>query len=214
MWTASGYGKHRIGSVAPTLASLLPSNRPAPNLKFHCLILETDSIFDHVSKLDLLFRFAEDQFTKQNRDGNPATFSWLNLGILCLAFSFHLIRIISQDVLSFSTKAHASIHFTSINISLLIKASVQTSLHLVTLPIINAVHRTIIFALLSMPDNFAWVLWVPRGTHPCFPSACWNLQDCSPFVLLCETKHWQESYLSEKKQTFHGINSRTAKLSI
>lgn len=109
--------------------------------KCHCLILKTNSTFGHVSKCYQLFRSAEDQFTKQNIDEDPATFSLLNLGILRLAFIFHLIRIISQDVLSFSTKAHASIHFSSINISLLIKSSVQTSLHLIILPIISALHR-------------------------------------------------------------------------
>lgn len=111
-----------------------------------------------MSKRDLLFRFAEDQFTKQNGDRDPATFSWLNLGILCLAFSFHLIRIISQEVLSFSTEAHASIHFTSINISLLIKAGVQTSLHLVILPMVNALHRSIFLPYLDcqtvLPGSF------------------------------------------------------------
>jgi len=60
-----------------------------------------------------------------------------------LAFSFHLVRIISQGVLSCSTEAHASIHLTSINTSLLIKAGVQTSLHLVNLPIVNVLCRSI-----------------------------------------------------------------------
>lgn len=81
----------------------------------------------------------------QNTDRDPATFSQLNLGILCLAFSFHLIRIISQDVPSSSTEAHASIHFISINIPLLIKAGVQTFLHLVILPVINTLHRSIFY---------------------------------------------------------------------
>lgn len=136
------------------------------------------------------------QLVVQNRDRDPATFSRLNLGILCLAFSFHLIRIMSQDVPSSSTEAHASIHFTSINIPLLIKAGVQTFLRLVILPVINTLHRSIfyiyiynIFALLSVPDSFAWVLQGPSGTYPWFPSACSNLQGCSPSTILCKNKH-------------------------
>lgn len=106
-------------------------------------MLEAGSVGGCMSKHDLLFRHAEDQFIAQNRDRDSATCSWLNLSILCLAFSLYSFGIILQDVLSFFTQAHASIHFTSINISLLIKDSVQTAQLPVILPVINALQRSV-----------------------------------------------------------------------